>query len=125
MNSCTALRAVSLEDTVGLKARAWHDPFVIRDIIYLHAVADTFSYADLEHLARPLCRHGPGRVPDGVRDGRRLPGFRSKSLFLLARVPLVSEHREVKLGAPFAFEELVEDQAGLLPHAQPPGQPHR
>ena len=34
-----SVRAVSLEDTVGLKARAWHDRFVIRDIIDLHAVA--------------------------------------------------------------------------------------
>jgi len=41
-----SVRAVSLEDTVGLKARAWHDRFVIRDIIDLHAVAGTFSYAD-------------------------------------------------------------------------------
>jgi hypothetical protein len=51
-----SVRAVSLEDTVGLKARAWHDRFVIRDIIDLHAVAGTFSYADLENLAR---RHDP------------------------------------------------------------------
>ena len=63
-----SVRAVSLEDTVGLKARAWHDRFVIRDIIDLHAVAGTFSYrlhrgaglirrafADLERsLARTL-----------------------------------------------------------------------
>jgi hypothetical protein len=28
-----SVRAVSLEDTVGLTARAWHDRFVIRDII--------------------------------------------------------------------------------------------
>jgi hypothetical protein len=41
---------------VGLKARAWHDRFVIRDIIDLHAVAGTFSYTDLENLAR---RHDP------------------------------------------------------------------
>jgi Nucleotidyl transferase AbiEii toxin, Type IV TA system len=34
-----SVRAVSLDDTVGLKARAWHDRFVIRDIIDLHAVA--------------------------------------------------------------------------------------
>ena len=33
-----SVRAVSLEDTVGLKARAWHDRFAIRDIIDLHAV---------------------------------------------------------------------------------------
>jgi len=51
-----SVRAVSLEDTVGLKARAWHDRFVIRDIIDLHAVADSFSYSDLENLAR---RHDP------------------------------------------------------------------
>jgi hypothetical protein len=36
---------------VGLKARAWHDRFVIRDIIDLHAAAGTFSYIDLERLA--------------------------------------------------------------------------
>jgi hypothetical protein len=46
------VRALSLDDTVGLKARAWHDRFVIRDIIDLHAVASTFSYVDLENLAR-------------------------------------------------------------------------
>jgi Nucleotidyl transferase AbiEii toxin, Type IV TA system len=50
-----SVRALSLEDTVGLKARAWHDRFVIRDIIDLHAVAGTFSYADLENLF-PLAR---------------------------------------------------------------------
>ncbi len=48
-----SVRAVSLEDTVGLKARAWHDRFVIRDIIDLHAVDGTFSYADLENLCPP------------------------------------------------------------------------
>ena len=52
----TSVRALSLEDTVGLKARAWHDRFVIRDIIDLHAAAGAFSYIDLEHLAR---RHEP------------------------------------------------------------------
>jgi len=55
----TSIRALSLEDledTVGLKARAWHDRFVIRDIIDLHAAAGTFSYIDLERLAR---RHEP------------------------------------------------------------------
>jgi hypothetical protein len=36
---------------VELKARAWHDRFVIRDIIDLHAAAGTFSYIDLERLA--------------------------------------------------------------------------
>jgi hypothetical protein len=39
-----------------LKARAWHDRFVIRDIIDLHAVADAFSYVEIESLAR---RHDP------------------------------------------------------------------
>jgi hypothetical protein len=52
----TSVRALSLEDTVGLKARAWHDRFVIRDIIDLHAAAGAFSYIDLERLAR---RHEP------------------------------------------------------------------
>ena len=52
----TSVRILSLDDTVGLKARAWHDRFVIRDIIDLHAVASTFSYIDLERLAR---RHEP------------------------------------------------------------------
>ena len=47
-----SVRALSLNDAVGLKARAWHDRFVIRDIIDLHAVADAFSYADIENLAR-------------------------------------------------------------------------
>ena len=51
-----SVRALSLDDAVGLKARAWHDRFVIRDIIDLHAVADAFSYADIENLAR---RHDP------------------------------------------------------------------
>lgn len=50
------IRALSLEDAVGLKARAWHDRFVIRDIIDLHAVADTFSYVEIENLAH---RHDP------------------------------------------------------------------
>jgi hypothetical protein len=50
------VRALSLADAVGLKARAWHDRFVIRDIIDLHAVADAFSYVDIENLAR---RHEP------------------------------------------------------------------
>jgi hypothetical protein len=45
------VRALSLDDTVGLKARAWHDRFVIRDIIDLHAVASTFptSAAEIVH----------------------------------------------------------------------------
>jgi hypothetical protein len=50
------VRAVALDDAVGLKARAWHDRFVIRDIIDLHAAAHAFSYADIENLAR---RHDP------------------------------------------------------------------
>ena len=50
------MRALSLDDAVGLKARAWHDRFVIRDIIDLHAAADAFSYADIDNLAR---RHDP------------------------------------------------------------------
>jgi hypothetical protein len=60
-----SVRAVSLEDTVGLKARAWHDRFVIRDIIDLHAVASTFSYIDLERLAR---RHEPDLDLETVLD---------------------------------------------------------
>ncbi len=60
-----SVRAVSLEDTVGLKARAWHDRFVIRDIIDLHAVAGTFSYADLANLAR---RHDPDLDLAAIRD---------------------------------------------------------
>jgi hypothetical protein len=52
INSEASVRALSLEDTVGLKARAWHDRFVIRDIIDLYAVAGTFSHTDLETLAR-------------------------------------------------------------------------
>lgn len=35
-----SVRAMSLDDTVGLKARAWHDRFVIRDIIDLEAILD-------------------------------------------------------------------------------------
>jgi len=60
-----SVRAVSLEDTVGLKARAWHDRFVIRDIIDLHAVAGTFSYSDLENLAR---RHDPDLDLEAILD---------------------------------------------------------
>jgi len=56
ITAAASVRALSLEDAVGLKARAWHDRFVIRDIIDLHAVASTFSYIDLERLAR---RHDP------------------------------------------------------------------
>ena len=51
-----SVRAVALDDAVGLKARAWHDRFVIRDIIDLHAAAGAFSYVDIENLAR---RHDP------------------------------------------------------------------
>lgn len=47
---------MALDDAVGLKARAWHDRFVIRDIIDLHAAAGAFSYVDIENLAR---RHDP------------------------------------------------------------------
>jgi hypothetical protein len=54
--SGASMRALSLDDAVGLKARAWHDRFLIRDIIDLHAVADAFSYVDIENLAR---RHDP------------------------------------------------------------------
>lgn len=60
-----SVRAVSFEDTVGLKARAWHDRFVVRDIIDLHAVAGTFSYADLENLAR---RHDPDLDLEVIQD---------------------------------------------------------
>ena len=59
------MRALSLDDTVGLKARAWHDRFVIRDIIDLHAVASTFSYVDLENLAR---RHDPDLDLEAILD---------------------------------------------------------
>ncbi len=60
-----SVRALSLEDAVGLKARAWHDRFVIRDIIDLHAVASSFSYADLEALAR---RHEPDLDLETIMD---------------------------------------------------------
>jgi Nucleotidyl transferase AbiEii toxin, Type IV TA system len=59
------VRALSLDDTVGLKARAWHDRFVIRDIIDLHSVADTFSCVDLENLAR---RHDPDLDLEAILD---------------------------------------------------------
>ena len=52
ITSAANVRALSLDDTVGLKARAWHDRFVIRDIIDLRAVAGAFSFVDLENLAR-------------------------------------------------------------------------
>lgn len=60
-----SVRALSLEDTVGLKARAWHDRFVIRDIIDLYAVASAFSYADLEALGR---RHDPDLDLEAILD---------------------------------------------------------
>jgi hypothetical protein len=60
-----SVRALSLDDTVGLKARAWHDRFVIRDIIDLHAVAGSFSYVDLENLAR---RHDPDLDLEAILD---------------------------------------------------------
>jgi hypothetical protein len=60
-----SVRAVSLQDTVGLKARAWHDRFVIRDIIDLHAVAGTFPYTDLENFAR---RHDPDLDLEAILD---------------------------------------------------------
>ena len=50
MTPAASVRAVSLEDTVGLKARAWHDRFVIRDIIDLHAVAGTSHMPTLRTL---------------------------------------------------------------------------
>jgi hypothetical protein len=59
------VRALSLDDTVGLKARAWHDRFVIRDIIDLHGVASVFSYIDLENLAR---RHAPDLDLEAILD---------------------------------------------------------
>jgi hypothetical protein len=59
------VRALSLDDTVGLKARAWHDRFVIRDIIDLHGVASAFSYIDLENLAR---RHDPDLDLEAILD---------------------------------------------------------
>jgi hypothetical protein len=75
---------------------------------------------------RPPRRHQPGGQPRRQDHPQPQPPTPTQvTLFLVARVPLLSEDREVKLGAPFAFEELVADQAGLLPHAQPPGQPRR
>jgi hypothetical protein len=62
------VRALSLYDTVSLKARIWHDRFVIRDIIDLHAVVRAFSYVGLENLAR---RHD-ATCADGSRDGTRI-----------------------------------------------------
>jgi len=65
LGPAASVRALSLDDTVGLKARAWHDRFVIRDIIDLHAVATTFSYVDLENLAR---RHDPDLDLEAILD---------------------------------------------------------
>lgn len=50
---------------MGLKARAWHDRFVIRDIIGLYGVASAFSYIDLENLAR---RHDPDLDLEAILD---------------------------------------------------------
>jgi hypothetical protein len=60
-----SVRVVSLDDAVGLKARAWHDRFVIRDIVDLHAAADAFSHADIENLAR---RHEPALDLETILD---------------------------------------------------------
>lgn len=65
ITNAASIRALSLDDTVGLKARALHDRFVIRDIIDLHVVADTFSYIDLENLAR---RHDPDLDLEAILD---------------------------------------------------------
>ena len=65
LGPAASVRALSLDDTVGLKACAWHDRFVIRDIIDLHAVASTFSYVDLENLAR---RHDPDLDLEAILD---------------------------------------------------------
>jgi Nucleotidyl transferase AbiEii toxin, Type IV TA system len=60
-----SVQALSLDDTVGLKARAWQDRFVIRDIVDLHAAAGAFSYADFETLAR---RHDPDLDLEAILD---------------------------------------------------------
>jgi hypothetical protein len=65
ITGAASVRALSLKDTVGLKARAWHDRFVIRDIIDLYAVASTFSYIDLETLGR---RHDPHLDLEAILD---------------------------------------------------------
>jgi hypothetical protein len=75
-----SVRAVALDDAVGLKARAWHDRFVIRDIIDLHAAADAFSYADIENLARRhdgQRRAGRSRGPNHAQ--RRQSPWRARS----------------------------------------------
>lgn len=64
MRSCTVHLRI-WTSPVGLKARAWHDRFVIRDVIDLHAVAGAFSYADLEALAR---RHDPDLDLEAILD---------------------------------------------------------
>jgi hypothetical protein len=69
---------VSLEDTAGLKARAWHDRFVIRDIIDLHAVAGTFSYADLENLALHVGRDFPVTSASDCAEPAGLPGYAAR-----------------------------------------------
>ena len=84
------MRAVSLEDTVGLKARAWHDRFVIRDIIDLHAVAGTFSYADLENLAR---RHDPDLDLEAIRD--HIAGSASSPTKTLLNTGLMSRRSRI------------------------------
>jgi len=76
----TSVRALSLEDTVGLKARAWHDRFVIRDIIDLHAAAGTFSYMGLCRSHRTGVRRAePWHLPAGAgpTDHRRARCHRS------------------------------------------------
>jgi hypothetical protein len=81
-----SVRALSLDDAVGLKARAWHDRFVIRDIIDLHAVAAAFSCADIENS--PAARPRPGSrlrappdapYPDLLTPTGRLPVSRKIS----------------------------------------------
>jgi len=46
-----SVRAVSFEDTVGLKARAWHDRFGIREIIGPSSRTSTHTY----HSSGPPC----------------------------------------------------------------------
>jgi len=53
---------------------------VIRDIIDLHAVAGTFSYADLENLAR---RHDPDLDLAAIRDHLSLGSASSPTKTLL------------------------------------------
>jgi hypothetical protein len=42
ITEAATVRALSLEDTVGLKARAWHDRFVIRDMRVAAGRGDRF-----------------------------------------------------------------------------------